>query len=107
VLVQASASGAPPSAILELRDKIGAVPLVGDGVTPIPNTRHAWQEQVRQALIGLGWSASQAEISVAAVAEQVDLEIAGGGAVPTVPAMLKLAIRVAGSAGSANEGRTR
>ena len=96
--------------ILELRDKIGAVPLVSDGVAPVRGTRHAWQDQVRQALVGLGWSATQAEASVAAVAEQVDLEIAGGGAVPTVPAMLKLAIRVAGSgssAGSASEGRAR
>jgi Holliday junction DNA helicase RuvA len=93
--------------ILELRDKIGAVPLVSDGIAPARGTRHAWQDQVRQALIGLGWSATQAEASVAGVADQVDLEVAAGGAVPTVPAMLKLAIRLAGSAGSASEGRGR
>jgi Holliday junction DNA helicase RuvA len=93
--------------ILELRDKIGAVPLASDGVAPVRGTRHAWQDQVRQALVGLGWSATQAEASVAGVAEQVDLEVAAGGAVPTVPAMLKLAIRLAGSAGSAGEGRAR
>src|SRR5215470_6846516 len=46
--------------ILELRDKIGAVPLLADsaaGRAP----RVVWPDQVRQALVGLGWSANQAE----------------------------------------------
>ena len=83
--------------ILELRDKIGAVPLLADsagGRAP----RAVWPDQVRQALVGLGWSANQAEIAVAQVAAEVDREVAAGGSVPAVPALLKQAIRLLGSA---------
>jgi Holliday junction DNA helicase RuvA len=51
----------------------------------------AWADQVRQALVGLGWTAGQADQAVAAVAESVD-----GAAVPPVPELLKLAIRMLG-----------
>jgi Holliday junction DNA helicase RuvA len=90
--------------ILELRDKIGSVPLLADGVTPARGGRQAWQDQVHQALVGLGWSATQAEVAVASVAERIDEEIADGGTVPAVPALLKMAIR---AAGTINEGRVR
>ncbi|RQX57116.1 Holliday junction branch migration protein RuvA, partial [Micromonospora chalcea] len=50
----------------------------------------AWPEQVRQALVGLGWTAAQAEQAVAAVAETVD------GETPPVPVLLKQAIRLLG-----------
>ncbi len=90
--------------ILELRDKIGAVELIADGAPPVRGTRQVWHEQVRQALVGLGWTGAQAEAAVAAVAEQVDRDVAGGGAVPAVPVLLKLAIRMAGAAG---DGRVR
>jgi N-acyl-D-aspartate/D-glutamate deacylase len=50
----------------------------------------AWQEQVRQALVGLGWSVGQADQAVAAVAETVD------GETPPVPVLLKQAIRLLG-----------
>jgi Holliday junction DNA helicase RuvA len=89
--------------ILELRDKIGSWPMAAGGTAPV-RARPAWHEQVRQALTGLGWSAAQADASVALVAEQVEFEVAAGGAVPAVPALLKLAIR---AAGSASEGRLR
>jgi Holliday junction DNA helicase RuvA len=75
--------------VLELRDRIGPVGaadgsglLVGGG----------WQEQVRQGIVALGWSASQADAAVAAVAETVD------GATPPVPVLLKHAIRLLGKA---------
>jgi len=84
--------------ILELRDKIGAIPLVGDGASPTRGTRSVWPEQVRQALVGLGWTASQAESAVIAVGEEVDRTVAAGNPVPPVPALLKLAIRLLGSA---------
>jgi Holliday junction DNA helicase RuvA len=90
--------------ILELRDKIGSVPLLADGVPAVRGGRQAWHDQVHQALVGLGWSATQAEIAVAAVAEQVDGEMATGGPLPSVPALLKMAIRVAGAA---HDGRVR
>ncbi len=52
--------------VLELRDRIGAVdtaPAAGV-VTPVA----PWRDQVRQALVGLGWTAREAEEAVAAVA---------------------------------------
>jgi Holliday junction DNA helicase RuvA len=72
--------------VLELRDKIGPVSaLPTQGGRP-----QAWTEQVRQGLIGLGWSASQAEQAVTAVAETID------GPTPPVPVLLKQAIRLLG-----------
>ncbi|MGH3731655.1 MAG: Holliday junction branch migration protein RuvA, partial [Micromonosporaceae bacterium] len=74
--------------VLELRDRIGAVPGAAGG----PETGVAgppWREQVTQALIGLGWSPTQAVGAADAVAESVD------GA-PDVPALLKQAIRLLG-----------
>jgi Holliday junction DNA helicase RuvA len=75
--------------ILELRDRIGPV-LSAPGRVPAGRSAEAWPEQVRQALVGLGWTAGQADQAVAAVAETVD------GEVPPVPVLLKQAIRVLG-----------
>jgi holliday junction DNA helicase RuvA len=77
--------------VLELRDRIGAP--AGDGYRPGVTAGVAWGDQVRQALTGLGWTASQADQAVAAVAEELD-----GQPVPPVPVLLKQAIRVLGSA---------
>jgi holliday junction DNA helicase RuvA len=74
--------------VLELRDRIGPVAVGADGATGIVGG--AWTEQVRQALVGLGWTASQADQAVAAVAEAVD------GTTPPVPVLLKQAIRLLG-----------
>jgi Holliday junction DNA helicase RuvA len=79
--------------VLELRDKIGPVALGGslDGAGT-SGSANAWPEQVRQGLIGLGWTASQAEQAVAAVAESLD------GEVPPVQVLLRQAIRLLGRA---------
>ncbi|GLI03234.1 Holliday junction branch migration protein RuvA [Phytohabitans aurantiacus] len=74
--------------VLELRDRIGPVSVGADGNAGAVGG--AWQEQVRQGLVGLGWTASQAEQAVAVVAETVD------GAVPPVPVLLRQAIRLLG-----------
>ncbi|HCT76743.1 MAG TPA: Holliday junction branch migration protein RuvA [Micromonosporaceae bacterium] len=72
--------------VLELRDKVGPV-----GALPVQGGRpQAWTEQVRQGLVGLGWSLSQADQAVAAVAETID------GVTPPVPVLLKQAIRLLG-----------
>ncbi|MER7008665.1 Holliday junction branch migration protein RuvA [Dactylosporangium sp. NPDC000555] len=76
--------------VLELRDKIGGLP--GDGAALVGVGAAVWPEQVRQALIGLGWTAGQADQAVAAVAEQLD-----GQAVPAVPVLLKQAIKMLGT----------
>jgi Holliday junction DNA helicase RuvA len=73
--------------VLELRDRIGPA---GTSAGPGGVLSGAWHEQVRQALVGLGWSASQADSAVAVVAETVD------GTPPAVPVLLKQAIRVLG-----------
>jgi Holliday junction DNA helicase RuvA len=77
--------------ILELRDRVGPVLVPVDGVA-LPAGAASWTEQVRQALIGLGWSAGQADQAVAAVAQQLD------DPVPPVPVLLKQAIRMLGRA---------
>ncbi|MDQ7907911.1 Holliday junction branch migration protein RuvA [Phytohabitans sp. ZYX-F-186] len=74
--------------VLELRDRIGPVAVGTDETAGV--LVGAWQEQVRQGLVGLGWTASQAEQAVAAVAETVD------GTTPPVPVLLKQAIRLLG-----------
>ncbi|HEY0698685.1 MAG TPA: Holliday junction branch migration protein RuvA, partial [Micromonospora sp.] len=76
--------------VLELRDRVGPVSVGADGAAGV--TAGAWPEQVRQALVGLGWTASQADQAVAAVAESVQ------GEVPPVPVLLKQAIRLLGRA---------
>jgi Holliday junction DNA helicase RuvA len=74
--------------VLELRDRVGPVAGGADGAGGLAG---AWQEQVRQALVGLGWTAGQADQAVAAVAETVD-----GAPPPPVPVLLKQAIRLLG-----------
>jgi holliday junction DNA helicase RuvA len=74
--------------VLELRDRIGSVAVGTDASAGV--LIGAWQEQVRQGLVGLGWTASQADQAVAAVAETVD------GTTPPVPVLLKQAIRLLG-----------
>jgi holliday junction DNA helicase RuvA len=79
--------------ILELRDRIGPVGGGGDGAMSLPVAGITWQDQVRQALVGLGWTAGQADQAVSVVAADL-----GGEAAPAVPVLLKRAIQVLGRA---------
>ncbi|WP_329109266.1 Holliday junction branch migration protein RuvA [Micromonospora sp. NBC_01699] len=74
--------------VLELRDKIGPVAIGSDGAGGVLGG--AWPDQIRQALVGLGWSVAQADQAVATVAETID------GPTPPVPVLLKQAIRLLG-----------
>jgi holliday junction DNA helicase RuvA len=76
--------------VLELRDRIG--PVAVTGATSAGLLAGDWQDQVRQGVLALGWTASQADQAVAAVAETVD------GEVPPVPVLLRQAIRLLGRA---------
>ncbi len=71
--------------ILELKDRIGA-PLgrrtPGKAGTPAGG----WRDQVHQGLVGLGWSAREAEQAVEAVAPEV-------GDIPDIGALLRAALR--------------
>jgi Holliday junction DNA helicase RuvA len=78
--------------VLELRDRVGPPGAsTGDQLTTLPVAGIAWQDQVRQALVGLGWTAGQAEQAVGVVATELD-----GAPVPGVPVLLKRAIQVLG-----------
>ena len=77
--------------VLELRDKVVSVSGGGGEAAPqavVPAT--AGGDQVAEALIGLGWSAKQAEDAVAKVAARPEAE---GANTPTV---LRLALRELG-----------
>lgn len=92
---------------LELRDKVGPIPM--GAPTSGRTAKAAWPDQIRQGLLSLGWTASQAEAAVIAVGEDVDRAVAEGLAVPTVPVLLRAAIRHLGApaatrADSAREG---
>lgn len=71
--------------ILELRDRIGppagAAPAGAGAPVGAP-----WRDQVHQGLVGLGWSAKEAERAVEAVAPDA-------GASPDVGALLRAALR--------------
>jgi Holliday junction DNA helicase RuvA len=78
--------------VLELRDRIGPVAVATAGAGGGGVLAGEWQDQVRQGVLALGWSASQADQAVAAVAETLD------GEVPPVPVLLRQAIRLLGRA---------
>lgn len=77
--------------VLELKDRLGAVrgapvrSLPGQGAAP------AWREQVHAALLGLGWSAREADEAVAAVAPEAEASVADGAT--DVAALLRTALR--------------
>jgi Holliday junction DNA helicase RuvA len=74
--------------VLELRDKIGLP--TGSAAVPLAQPAEApWRGQVREALVGLGWSAKQAEDTVETVAAE-----AGDGT--DVSALLRAALRELG-----------
>lgn len=66
--------------VLELRDRVGAV-AVGTPAVAAP-----WREQVLQALVGLGWSAKDADAAIERVA-------ASAGDAPDVSTVLRDALR--------------
>jgi Holliday junction DNA helicase RuvA len=70
--------------ILELRDKIGAVPSGGARPTAEEMAPVApWRDQLQHALIGLGWSGREAEEAIDAVAaDQASASAAEAGDVP-------------------------
>jgi holliday junction DNA helicase RuvA len=74
--------------VLELRDRIG--PVLSGGEPAAGVLSGGWQDQVRQGVLALGWSAAQADQAVAAVAESID------GEVPPVAVLLRQAIRLLG-----------
>lgn len=70
--------------ILELKDRVGAV---GTTTVAAPSSG-AWQGQVHAGLVGLGWSARDADKAVAAVGPEAD-----GMDTPDVAVLLRAALR--------------
>jgi Holliday junction DNA helicase RuvA len=72
--------------ILELKDRIG--PPVGTAAvaSAVGGSEPAWRTQVREGLVGLGWSAKEADKAVTAVADQA-------GPAPDVGALLRAALQ--------------
>jgi holliday junction DNA helicase RuvA len=72
--------------ILELRDRVGPPVAAADGSAPVVAPGAPWRDQVRQGLVGLGWSAKESEKAVGVVAPEA-------GADPDVAALLRAALR--------------
>ena len=71
--------------ILELKDRVGA-PVGGGGATAVVTPAAPWRDQVAQGLVGLGYSAKDADKAVEAVASDA-------GDRPDVGALLRAALR--------------
>jgi Holliday junction DNA helicase RuvA len=67
--------------VLELKDKVGITTTVAAGTS-------AWRSQVHEALLGLGWSARDAEAALERVAADIP-----AGASPDVSTILRDALR--------------
>jgi Holliday junction DNA helicase RuvA len=78
--------------ILELRDRLGAPGSV-DSDAPATAAPSSWRDQVRQGLLGLGWSAREAEQAVDSVAPEARAQ-AEDGAEPNVALLLRSALRM-------------
>ncbi len=78
--------------ILELKDRIGAPagPALPGRPAPAP-VAAGWQQQVSEALTGLGWSTKEADRAIARVAE--DPSSGDAVLVSDVPALLRTALR--------------
>jgi len=78
--------------VLELKDRLGAA----HGGTPAARRAAGapggWRDQLHGALMGLGWSAREADDGVASAAPYAD-EASAAGEPPDVAALLKVALR--------------
>ena len=76
--------------VLELKDKLGALPGSTATAASVPlDTGEVWREQVREALVGLGWTVRQADEALDRVAPR-----AAEGA--SVSALLRAALQELG-----------
>ena len=81
--------------ILELKDRIGAP--TSSGAASRIRVSEPWRDQVQQGLVGLGWSAKDADQAIEAVADQVPTSSNADGS-PDVAALLRAALRSLGRA---------
>ncbi|MGI9155341.1 MAG: Holliday junction branch migration protein RuvA [Marmoricola sp.] len=74
--------------ILELKDRIGAPTGALAGKPTLPAPAGVWRDQVHVALVGLGWSAKEADQAVGAVTREAE-----GQDAPDIAALLRAALR--------------
>jgi len=74
--------------VLELKDRIGPPTAGRTAPAAAAAPTAAWRDQVHQGLVGLGWSAKDAEKAVEAVAPEAD-----GDPTPDVARLLRAALR--------------
>jgi Holliday junction DNA helicase RuvA len=82
--------------ILELKDRIGT-PSSSGATAARARTAEPWRDQVQQGLVGLGWSAKDADRAIEAVADQVATSSTPDGS-PDVAALLRAALRALSTA---------
>ena len=90
--------------VLELKDRLGA-PQAGVPAArarAVAPTVDAWREQVSGALLGLGWSLREADEALDRVAVEAEADAAEGRE-PSVPALLRSALRVLGRSRSGGD----
>ena len=76
--------------ILELKDRIGAPVSTGGG--PRVVAAEPWRDQVQQGLVGLGWSAKDADRAIDSVADEAGASTSRTGDVD-VASLLRAALR--------------
>ena len=79
--------------VLELKDRLGAPTGAGvSGRARLLPSDARWRQQLQSALLGLGWSAREADEAVAHVSPDADEALAAGGE-PDVAVLLRTALR--------------
>jgi Holliday junction DNA helicase RuvA len=78
--------------VLELKDRLGAMVGVGAPAGRPSGSGGAWREQLHGALMGLGWSAREADDAVLTAAP-LAAEAAADGEQPDVASLLRFALR--------------
>jgi Holliday junction DNA helicase RuvA len=87
--------------ILELRDRLGSTTsdtsLDGSPVAGLPSVTPVapWRDQLTSALVGLGWSAKEADTALGQLAPVADEQIAASGSVE-VAVLLRQALQLLG-----------
>lgn len=80
--------------VLELKDRLGPAPsAVVDTETGASSATPAWGDQVRDALIGLGWAPREADAAVDTVAADLRTGDRTAATEPDVPTLLRAALQ--------------
>jgi holliday junction DNA helicase RuvA len=79
--------------ILELRDRLGPLPVAAAGARTAATSAGGWQAAVAAGLTSLGWSAREAESAVAAIDPDLVAAADAAGSDANIGALLKAALR--------------